>query len=64
MSEVYHMNAVYVDCIDTWLELDCEGRFTLPDRPYTAAQLRKIAAQVNKAIRVHQLQIKSEEASE
>lgn len=64
MAEVYKMNAVYVECIDTRLELDYMGRFTLPDRPYTAAQLRKIAAQVNKAIRVHQLQVKSEEASE
>lgn len=64
MSEVYRMNAVYVECIDTWLELDCEGRFTLPDRPYTAAQLRKIAAQVNKAIRVHQIKVNSDDTTE
>lgn len=58
------MNAVYVECIDTWLELDCEGRFTLPDRPYTAAQLRKITAQVNKAIRVHQIKVNSDDTTE
>lgn len=33
------------------IDVDDDGRFFLPDRQFTAAELNKIARQVNRAIR-------------
>lgn len=33
------------------IDVDDDGRFSLPDRQFTAAELNKIARQVNRAIR-------------
>lgn len=45
------MLKVYVATVDEEIEVDDDGKFELPQRPYTAAELKKIAREVNKAIR-------------
>lgn len=40
-----------------WVEVDENGRFELPDRQFTAAELKKIARDVNRAIRKQNIQM-------
>ena len=45
------MLKVYVSVLDEEVEVSDEGKFELPSREYSPAELKKIAREVNKAIR-------------
>jgi len=51
---------IYIKVLDDFLEVSTEGRFTLPQREYTAAELKKIATEVNRASRNSQLEEQEE----
>lgn len=42
---------IYIKTLDEYIEVSAEGRFVLPQREYTAAELKKISTEVNKASR-------------
>ena len=46
-----NMLEIYVAAIDSIIKVDEDGRFELPARPYTTAELKKIAVQINREIR-------------
>ena len=45
------MLRVFSTVLKEEIEVSQEGTFELPPRPYTSAELKKIAREVNKAIR-------------
>lgn len=45
------MLKVYISVLDEEVEVSDEGRFELPSREYSPAELKKIAREVNKAMR-------------
>ncbi len=45
------MLKVYSSVLGEELEVSLEGTFELPSRPYNSSELKKIAREVNKAIR-------------
>jgi len=51
---------IYIKVLDDYLEVSPEGRFTLPQREYTAAELKKIATEVNRASRKSQVEEQEE----
>lgn len=42
---------IYISVLDDTVEVDEQGRFELPSRSYSCAELKKIAREVNRAIR-------------
>ena len=42
---------VYISVLQDTIEVSEEGRFILPSRDYSPAELKKIAREVNKAMR-------------
>lgn len=49
------MPKIFVEVLGETVEVSEEGRFELPSREYTAAELKKIAREINKASRLHNL---------
>lgn len=45
------MLKVYVSVLNDTVEVSEEGRFELPSREYTSSELKKIAREVNRAMR-------------
>ena len=48
------MAKLYVETLGECIDITDEGRFELPSREYTAAELKKIAREVNRAMRESQ----------
>lgn len=46
---------IYISVLQDTIEVSLEGKFTLPSREYTTAELKKIAREVNKALREHNI---------
>lgn len=44
---------VYISVLQDTIEVSLEGKFILPSREYTTAELKKIAREINKALREH-----------
>lgn len=42
---------VYISVLDEVIEVSDEGKFELPSREYSPAELKKIAREVNRAMR-------------
>lgn len=42
---------VYISVLQDTVEVSLEGKFTLPSREYTTAELKRIAREINKALR-------------
>lgn len=55
------MIEVYIKILDDTIQVSDEGRFELPSRLYTAAELKKIATEVNRAARQHYFAEKEDE---
>ncbi len=49
------MLQVYISVLNDYIEVSEEGRFELPSREYSPAELKKIAREVNKAMRTAEL---------
>lgn len=47
------MLKVYISVLQDTVEVSLEGKFTLPSREYTTAELKKIAREINRALREH-----------
>lgn len=45
------MIKVYISVLSEEVEVSDEGKFALPSREYTPAELKKIAREVNRAMR-------------
>lgn len=45
------MLKVYVETLGEYIEISEEGKFELPSRSYTSAELKKIAREINRASR-------------
>ena len=45
------MNEVFITVLNDYVEVSDAGRFELPARDYSAAELKKIARDVNRALR-------------
>lgn len=55
------MTEVYIKTLGETIEVSDEGRFELPSRSYTAAELKKIAVEVNRAERQHRFVVEKED---
>lgn len=45
------MPKIYIKTLSEFVDISDEGKFELPSKEYTAAELKKIACEVNKSIR-------------
>ena len=45
------MLIIPVKTLDAEVEMDDDGRFELPNRPYTTAELNRIAREINRFLR-------------
>lgn len=48
------MLKIYVETLGEYISISDEGKFELPHREYSPAELKKIAREVNRAIREFQ----------
>lgn len=55
------MIEVYVKVLDNIIKVSNEGKFELPSRLYTSAELKKIATEINKAERQHRFATEKED---
>ena len=48
------MPKIYIETLGECIDISDEGKFELPSKEYTASELKKIAREVNRAIRESQ----------
>lgn len=46
---------VYVSVLQDTIEVSSEGKFTLPSKEYTTTELKKIAREINRELREHNI---------